>query len=65
MAPQILCGTPESMKDEFTQLRRTGIGGCIVRFRSGPMPAEFANRGLQLFMKEIAPMIGYRSLTPV
>ncbi len=42
MAPQILCGAPDSMMDEFTDLKKTGIGGCIVRFRIGPMPAEFA-----------------------
>lgn len=65
MAPQILCGAPENMMEEFTQLQRTGIGGCIVRFRTGPMPAEFANRGLQLFMKDIAPMIGERTLATV
>jgi alkanesulfonate monooxygenase SsuD/methylene tetrahydromethanopterin reductase-like flavin-dependent oxidoreductase (luciferase family) len=65
MAPQILCGAPDSMMDEFTNLQKTGIGGCIVRFRTGPMPAEFANRGLQLFMKDIAPMIGERTLATV
>ncbi len=65
MAPQILCGAPDSMMDEFTALQKTGIGGCIVRFRTGPMPAEFANRGLQLFMKHIAPAIGERTLATV
>ncbi len=65
MAPQILCGAPDSMMDEFTDLQKTGIGGCIVRFRTGPMPAEFANRGLQLFMKHIAPAIGERTLATV
>ena len=45
------------MMDEFTELKKTGIGGCIVRFRTGPMPADFAKRGLQLFMKDIAPAI--------
>jgi alkanesulfonate monooxygenase SsuD/methylene tetrahydromethanopterin reductase-like flavin-dependent oxidoreductase (luciferase family) len=57
MAPQILCGAPESMMEEFTELKKTGIGGVIVRFRTGPMPAEFANRGMHLFMKDIAPAI--------
>jgi alkanesulfonate monooxygenase SsuD/methylene tetrahydromethanopterin reductase-like flavin-dependent oxidoreductase (luciferase family) len=57
MAPQILCGSTDSMMEEFTDLQKTGIGGVIVRFRTGPMPAEFANRGMQLFMKDIAPAI--------
>ncbi|MDQ8731414.1 LLM class flavin-dependent oxidoreductase [Bradyrhizobium sp. LHD-71] len=65
MAPQVLCGAPDSMMEEFTELQRTGIGGVIVRFRTGPMPAEFSNRGLQLFMKEIAPAIGERTLATV
>jgi alkanesulfonate monooxygenase SsuD/methylene tetrahydromethanopterin reductase-like flavin-dependent oxidoreductase (luciferase family) len=65
MAPQILCGAPDSMMEEFTELKKTGIGGCIVRFRTGPMPADFAQRGLQLFMKDIAPALRERTLEAV
>ncbi len=53
----VLCGSPESMMEDFTSLEKTGIGGVIVRFRTGPMPAEFSSRALKLFMKEIAPQI--------
>jgi hypothetical protein len=53
----VLCGSPESMLEDFTDLEKTGIGGVFVRFRTGPMPAEFSSRALQLFMKEIAPHI--------
>ena len=55
--PPVLCGSPESMMEDFTSLAATGIGGVIVRFRTGPMPAEFSTRALKLFMKEIAPRI--------
>jgi alkanesulfonate monooxygenase SsuD/methylene tetrahydromethanopterin reductase-like flavin-dependent oxidoreductase (luciferase family) len=65
MAPQVLCGAPDDMMEEFTNLAKTGIGGVIVRFRTGPMPAEFANRGLQLFMKHVAPEIRERTLATV
>jgi alkanesulfonate monooxygenase SsuD/methylene tetrahydromethanopterin reductase-like flavin-dependent oxidoreductase (luciferase family) len=65
MAPQILCGAPDSMMEEFTELKKTGIGGCIVRFRTGPMPADFAQRGLQLFMQDIAPALRERTLEAV
>ncbi len=58
----VLCGSPQSMLDDFVQLRDTGIGGVIVRFRTGPMPAEFSSRALRLFMKHIAPEIGDRVL---
>lgn len=53
----VLCGSPDSMMEDFTSLEKTGIGGVIVRFRTGPMPAEFSLRALELFMKEIAPQI--------
>ena len=45
------------MLEDFTSLAATGIGGCIVRFRTGPMPAEFSTRALKLFMQHIAPEI--------
>src|ERR1700712_1622813 len=53
----VLCGSPDSMMEDFTSLEKTGIGGVIVRFRTGPMPAEFSSRALKLFMREIAPQI--------
>ena len=53
----VLCGSPDSMMEDFTSLAKTGIGGVIVRFRTGPMPAAFSSRALKLFMKEIAPQI--------
>jgi alkanesulfonate monooxygenase SsuD/methylene tetrahydromethanopterin reductase-like flavin-dependent oxidoreductase (luciferase family) len=58
----VLCGSPESMMEDFTSLEATGIGGVIVRFRTGPMPAEFSARALKLFMKHIAPQIRQSSL---
>jgi alkanesulfonate monooxygenase SsuD/methylene tetrahydromethanopterin reductase-like flavin-dependent oxidoreductase (luciferase family) len=60
----VLCGSPDSMLEDFTSLAETGIGGVFVRFRTGPMPAEFSSRALRLFMDEIAPQIRESSLTP-
>lgn len=51
----VLCGSPETVMEDFASLAKTGIGGCSIRFRTGPMPAEFSARALKLFMKEIAP----------
>jgi alkanesulfonate monooxygenase SsuD/methylene tetrahydromethanopterin reductase-like flavin-dependent oxidoreductase (luciferase family) len=56
----VLCGSPESMMEDFTSLAKTGIGGVFVRFRTGPMPAEFSSRALKLFMRDIAPEIRER-----
>jgi alkanesulfonate monooxygenase SsuD/methylene tetrahydromethanopterin reductase-like flavin-dependent oxidoreductase (luciferase family) len=61
----VLCGSPESVMEDFTSLAKTGIGGVSIRFRTGPMPAEFSSRALKLFMKEIAPQIRESTLTPV
>ncbi|HVY15993.1 MAG TPA: LLM class flavin-dependent oxidoreductase [Rhodopila sp.] len=58
----VLCGSPETMMEDFTSLEKTGIGGVIVRFRTGPMPADFSTRALKLFMREIAPRIRGREL---
>ena len=60
----VLCGAPETMLEDFTSLAATGIGGCIVRFRVGPMPADFSTRALRLFMSKIAPHLTQPALTP-
>lgn len=53
----VLCGSPDSMMEDFTSLAATGIGGVFVRFRTGPMPAAFSTRALELFMRDIAPRL--------
>jgi alkanesulfonate monooxygenase SsuD/methylene tetrahydromethanopterin reductase-like flavin-dependent oxidoreductase (luciferase family) len=60
----VLCGSPETVMEDFTSLAKTGIGGCSIRFRTGPMPAEFSARALKLFMKEIAPQVRQSALAP-
>jgi alkanesulfonate monooxygenase SsuD/methylene tetrahydromethanopterin reductase-like flavin-dependent oxidoreductase (luciferase family) len=60
----VLCGSPDSMLEDFTNLAATGVGGVFVRFRTGPMPAEFSSRALRLFMREIAPRIREGSFAP-
>jgi alkanesulfonate monooxygenase SsuD/methylene tetrahydromethanopterin reductase-like flavin-dependent oxidoreductase (luciferase family) len=60
----VLCGSPESMLEDFTDLAATGVGGVFVRFRTGPMPAEFSARALKLFMRDIAPQIREGSFVP-
>jgi alkanesulfonate monooxygenase SsuD/methylene tetrahydromethanopterin reductase-like flavin-dependent oxidoreductase (luciferase family) len=61
----VLCGSPDSMLEDFIDLEKTGIGGVMVRFRTGPMPAAFSTRALKLFMREIAPQIRESRLEPV
>jgi hypothetical protein len=52
------------MMEDFTSLEKTGIGGVIVRFRTGSMPAEFSARALKVFMREIAPHIRESNFAP-
>jgi alkanesulfonate monooxygenase SsuD/methylene tetrahydromethanopterin reductase-like flavin-dependent oxidoreductase (luciferase family) len=59
--PRVLCGSPATLLPEFKALQETGIGGVIVRFRTGPMPTEFSMRAMELFMKEIAPAVREKS----
>lgn len=61
----VLCGSPDTVMEDFTSLAKTGIGGVSIRFRTGPMPAEFSARALKLFMKEIAPEIRGSALAAV
>ncbi len=60
--PPVLYGSPDTVREDFTALARTGIGGVSIRFRTGPMPADFSARALRLFMSEIAP--GIREVSP-
>jgi alkanesulfonate monooxygenase SsuD/methylene tetrahydromethanopterin reductase-like flavin-dependent oxidoreductase (luciferase family) len=60
----VLCGAPDTIREDFTSLEKTGIGGVIVRFRTGPMPAAFSARALRLFMSDIAPHLATREPVP-
>jgi alkanesulfonate monooxygenase SsuD/methylene tetrahydromethanopterin reductase-like flavin-dependent oxidoreductase (luciferase family) len=60
----VLCGAPDTIREDFTSLEKTGIGGVIVRFRTGPMPAAFSARALRLFMSDIAPHLATRQPVP-
>lgn len=62
--PGVLCGAPESMVEDFVELARTGVGGVSIRFRTGPMPAEFSARAIRLFMRDIAPRMREVALAP-
>lgn len=55
--PRYAAGTPDQLVPEFQLLKGTGIGGVIVRFRSGPMPTEYSVRGMKLFMNEVMPAL--------
>lgn len=51
----MICGSPETVREQFVELSKLGIGGVAVRIRVGPMPVEFSMNGLRLFMRDVAP----------
>jgi alkanesulfonate monooxygenase SsuD/methylene tetrahydromethanopterin reductase-like flavin-dependent oxidoreductase (luciferase family) len=51
----IVCGSPATVAEAVAEIDRIGVGGLILVFRIGPMPAEVANASIRLFMEQVAP----------
>jgi alkanesulfonate monooxygenase SsuD/methylene tetrahydromethanopterin reductase-like flavin-dependent oxidoreductase (luciferase family) len=50
-----ILGTPATVIAPLAALGRAGIGGLIIRFDIGPMPAEQSRNSLRQFMQHVAP----------
>jgi len=46
---------PDTVSEAIAEIDRIGVGGLILVFRIGPMPAEVANNSIRLFMEKVAP----------
>lgn len=51
----LLCGSPATVAEAIAEIDATGVGGLILVFRLGPMPAELAEQSIRLFMQKVAP----------
>jgi alkanesulfonate monooxygenase SsuD/methylene tetrahydromethanopterin reductase-like flavin-dependent oxidoreductase (luciferase family) len=51
----ILCGSPDTVSEAIAEIDEIGVGGLILVFRIGPMPAEVANTSIRLFLERVAP----------
>jgi len=51
----LLCGSAATVAEAIAEIDRIGVGGLILVFRIGPMPAEVAERSIRLFMQKVAP----------
>jgi len=51
----LIHGSPATIARHMAEIEATGVGGVILSFRLGPMPAEVAQRSIRLFMAEVAP----------
>ena len=52
-----ILGAPATVARRLAELGKAGIGGLIVRFDIGPMPAEQSRRSLRRFMRDVAPAL--------
>jgi alkanesulfonate monooxygenase SsuD/methylene tetrahydromethanopterin reductase-like flavin-dependent oxidoreductase (luciferase family) len=59
----VLCGSPATVCEAIAEIDRIGVGGLILVFRIGPMPAEVAQHSIELFMQEVAPNFPARALS--
>jgi alkanesulfonate monooxygenase SsuD/methylene tetrahydromethanopterin reductase-like flavin-dependent oxidoreductase (luciferase family) len=51
----MICGSPATVVEAITEIDRIGVGGLLMVFRIGPMPAEVAQASIRLFMEKVAP----------
>ena len=59
----ILCGSPDTVSEAIAEIDKIGVGGLILVFRIGPMPAEVANNSIRLFMEKVAPQFRREAVT--
>ncbi|HYM72759.1 MAG TPA: LLM class flavin-dependent oxidoreductase [Stellaceae bacterium] len=53
----IVCGSPATVAEAFSEIEKLGIGGVIGSYRLGPMPHEVAAASLTLFAQKVAPQL--------
>jgi alkanesulfonate monooxygenase SsuD/methylene tetrahydromethanopterin reductase-like flavin-dependent oxidoreductase (luciferase family) len=51
----IIRGSAATVAEEIAKIDKIGIGGLLMVFRVGPMPADVAENSIRLFMTKVAP----------
>lgn len=51
----LIYGSVATITQRMAEIEATGVGGVLMHFRMGPMPAEVARRSKRLFMEKVAP----------
>jgi alkanesulfonate monooxygenase SsuD/methylene tetrahydromethanopterin reductase-like flavin-dependent oxidoreductase (luciferase family) len=51
----LLYGSPATVAEAIAEIDAMGVGGLILVFRLGPMPAELAEQSIRLFIQKVAP----------
>ena len=53
----LICGSPATVTEKLSQIKRLGVGGLIMQSRLGPMSSADAVHSLQLFAGRVAPAL--------
>lgn len=61
--PGYIFGTPKTVAEQLAVFDASGLGGLILRFDIGPRAEELSRNSLELFAREVAPIL--RAATPV
>ena len=51
----IIYGSPATVAEKIAEIDKIDVGGLLMVFRVGPMPAEVAANSITLFMQQVAP----------
>jgi len=58
-------GSPATVTERLRAFARAGLGGLIIRFDIGPIPASVSRASLKLFMSDVAPALRGATLSAV
>ena len=56
----LLAGSPAKVAERMALLARSGVGGVMMQFRLGSMPAELANESMTRFAQQVIPEFSKR-----
>ena len=59
----LVAGSPATIAERMAKLAGSGIGGVMMQFRMGPMPAELAAASMQRFAEKVMPEFSRRTAT--
>lgn len=56
----LLAGSPATIAERMAKIATSGVGGVMMQFRLGPMPAELAAASMKRFAEQVMPEFSRR-----
>lgn len=53
----LLAGSAATIAERMSNIAKSGVGGVMMQFRLGPMPADMAAASMQRFAQEVIPAV--------